>query len=56
MLLQLKFVLSNCFLVDGNYCLSCGADKTIKLWNPYTGALLKTYSGTGWEVSAIDIF
>ncbi|KHN87942.1 WD repeat domain-containing protein 83 [Toxocara canis] len=38
------------FNVDGNYCLSCGADKTVKLWNPYTGVMLKTYTGTGWEV------
>uniref|UniRef100_F1L6P4 WD repeat domain-containing protein 83 n=1 Tax=Ascaris suum TaxID=6253 RepID=F1L6P4_ASCSU len=38
------------FNVDGNYCISCGADKTVKLWNPYTGVPLKTYTGTGWEV------
>jgi len=42
---------------DGNYCVTCGADKTIKLWNPHkledtgdTGLLLKTYSGHGYEV------
>ncbi|VDM97456.1 unnamed protein product [Thelazia callipaeda] len=38
------------FNVDGNYCLSCGTDKSIKLWNPYKGTFLKTYTGTGWEV------
>ncbi|MCP9263825.1 WD repeat domain-containing protein 83 [Dirofilaria immitis] len=37
-------------VLDGNYCLSCGADKSVKLWNPYKGTLLKTYTGTGWEV------
>ncbi|VBB27996.1 unnamed protein product [Acanthocheilonema viteae] len=37
------------FNVDGNYCLSCGADKSVKLWNPYKGTLLRTYTGTGWE-------
>ncbi|PAV58069.1 hypothetical protein WR25_24627 [Diploscapter pachys] len=36
--------------VDGNYCLSCGSDKTVKLWNPLTSTLLKTYTGTGNEV------
>ena len=36
--------------VDGNYCLSCGSDKTLKLWNPTKGILLKTYSGHGYEV------
>ncbi|XP_075217561.1 WD repeat domain-containing protein 83 isoform X2 [Lycorma delicatula] len=37
-------------LVDGAYCLSCGADKKIKLWNPYRSLLLKTYGGHGSEV------
>ncbi|CAI5441693.1 unnamed protein product [Caenorhabditis angaria] len=36
--------------VDGNYCITSGSDKTIKLWNPLKGSLLKTYSGTGNEV------
>ncbi|KHJ43770.1 WD domain, G-beta repeat protein [Trichuris suis] len=38
---------------DGNYCLTSGGDKTIKLWNPHRdncGLLLKTYSGHGYEV------
>ncbi|MEE6520345.1 hypothetical protein FKM82_018188 [Ascaphus truei] len=36
--------------VDGNYCLTCGSDKSLKLWNPHKGTLLKTYSGHGYEV------
>ncbi|EPB79038.1 WD domain, G-beta repeat protein [Ancylostoma ceylanicum] len=36
--------------VDGNYCLTCGSDKTVKLWNPIKGSLLKTYAGTGNEI------
>nr|pir hypothetical protein F33G12.2 - Caenorhabditis elegans [Caenorhabditis elegans] len=36
--------------VDGNYCVTCGSDKTVKLWNPLKSSLLKTYSGTGNEV------
>jgi len=36
--------------VDGNYCMTCGADKTIKLWNPHKGTLIKSYSGHGYEV------
>lgn len=35
---------------DGNYCLTCGGDKLLKLWNPHRGVLLKTYSGHGYEV------
>ena len=27
-----------------------GADKSLKLWNPNRGSLLKTYSGHGYEV------
>ena len=37
-------------LVDGDYCITCGSDKSVKLWNPYRGTLLKTYSGHGYEV------
>ncbi|KAK2725142.1 WD repeat domain-containing protein 83-like [Artemia franciscana] len=38
------------FNVDGNYCLTCGSDKTLKLWNPFKRMLLKTYIGHGLEV------
>jgi len=38
------------FNVDGNYCITCGSDKSVKLWNPYRGAPLKTYLGHGYEV------
>lgn len=37
--------------VDGSYCLTCGSDRKIKLWNPSTGILLKTYGGHGHEVT-----
>ena len=36
--------------VDGSYCITCGADKSIKLWNPHRELLLKTYAGHGFEV------
>ena len=38
------------FNVNGNYCITCGSDKLLKLWNPYTEIELKTYSGHGYEV------
>ncbi|XP_063701764.1 WD repeat domain-containing protein 83 [Culicoides brevitarsis] len=38
------------FNVDGSYALTCGSDKKLKLWNPKTGLLLKTYFGHGDEV------
>ncbi|XP_036345990.1 WD repeat domain-containing protein 83-like [Rhagoletis pomonella] len=37
--------------VDGSYCLSCGSDKKIKLWNPKTALCLKTYGGHADEVT-----
>ena len=40
------------FNSDGNYCMTCGSDKLVKLWNPHRhdGKLLKTYGGHGYEV------
>ncbi|KAG9434266.1 WD repeat domain-containing protein 83 [Apis mellifera carnica] len=38
------------FSVDGAYCLTCGSDRKLKLWNPYRGVTLKTYEGHGNEV------
>ncbi|CAG2112757.1 unnamed protein product, partial [Medioppia subpectinata] len=35
---------------DGDYCITGGSDKSVKLWNPSKGLLLKTYSGHGYEV------
>ena len=26
---------------DGNYCLTCGSDKSVKLWNPHKSVQLK---------------
>jgi len=43
------------FSKDGNYCLSGGNDKTIKLWNPNKGVLIKTYTGHGWEVLDLSV-
>ncbi|XP_055386098.1 WD repeat domain-containing protein 83 [Condylostylus longicornis] len=37
--------------VDGIYCLTCGSDRKIKLWNPKTALLLKTYGGHASEVT-----
>ncbi|GBF92112.1 hypothetical protein Rsub_04459 [Raphidocelis subcapitata] len=33
----------------GTYCLSCGKDRTVRLWNPHKGIPIKTYSGHGYE-------
>lgn len=38
---------------DGQYCMTGGHDKTVKLWNPNTGKLIKIYTGHGWEVLSL---
>ena len=38
------------FSVDGKYCMTCGADKTLILWNPVRKLMLKTYRGVGSEL------
>ena len=38
------------FSIDGEYCVTSGSNKKVKLWNPYRGIVLKTYSGHGNEV------
>ncbi|CAH2272903.1 WD repeat domain-containing 83 [Pelobates cultripes] len=38
------------FNADGNYCMTCGSDKSLKLWNPHKGTMLKSYNGHGYEV------
>lgn len=43
-------VLAVRFNSQGTYCLSCGRDRTIKLWNPYKQTLIKTYAGHGHDV------
>lgn len=42
------------FNKDGNYCVTCGADKTVKLWNPYKQIRLQTYVGHSQEVLDAD--
>uniref|UniRef100_A0A0E0CLQ7 Uncharacterized protein n=1 Tax=Oryza meridionalis TaxID=40149 RepID=A0A0E0CLQ7_9ORYZ len=47
-------VLAVRFNRDGNYCLSCGKDRIIRLWNPHTGALVKPYKSHGREVRDVN--
>lgn len=42
------------FSIDGEYCITCGSDRKLKLWNPMRNALLKTYSGHGDEVMDVS--
>ena len=32
------------------YCLTTGSDRSVKLWNPISGALLKSYTGHSQDV------
>src|SRR5690242_11101274 len=35
---------------EGTYCMSGGTDKSLRLWNPHSAKLIKSYLGHGWEV------
>ncbi|XP_068658981.1 uncharacterized protein [Aristolochia californica] len=48
-------VLAARFNADGNYCLSCGKDRTLRLWNPHRGIHVKTYKGHGREVRDVHV-
>lgn len=40
---------------DGEYCVTCGQDKTIKLWNPHkSNILLQIFNGHNNEVLDAD--
>ena len=39
---------------NGEYCLSCSSDRTVRLWNPHKGVGIKTYKGPGQEVLDAD--
>ncbi|KAL3818815.1 hypothetical protein ACJIZ3_004720 [Penstemon smallii] len=48
-------VLAARFNATGEYCLSCGKDRTIRLWNPHRGLLIKTYKSHGREVRDVHV-
>ncbi|KMZ64364.1 WD-repeat protein [Zostera marina] len=48
-------VLAVRFNGDGNYCLSCGKDRTLRLWNPHRGIHIKTYKAHGREVRDVHV-
>lgn len=48
-------VLSVRFNRQGTYCLSCGKDRTIRLWNPHRGIAIKTYTGHGYDVRDVAV-
>lgn len=43
------------FNADGQYCLTAGGNRSIRLWNPVVGRLLKTYTGHSGEVSDVRV-
>lgn len=46
-------VLAVRFTYNGQYCLTTGKDRLVKLWNPTTGLCIKTYKGHGNEVNDV---
>ncbi|GBG80471.1 hypothetical protein CBR_g30933 [Chara braunii] len=48
-------VLAVRFNKDGAYCLTCGRDRTLRLWNPHRGLAIKTYTGHGRDVRDVAV-
>ncbi|GKF06305.1 WD repeat domain-containing protein 83, partial [Tanacetum coccineum] len=48
-------VLTARFNSDGNYCLTGGKDRTIRLWNPHRGIHVKTYKAHAREVRDVHV-
>lgn len=40
----------------GEYCLTAGSDKTVRLWNPHKGTMIGQYKGHGYEVYDAQVF
>lgn len=43
------------FTRNCEYCFSGGSDKSVRLWNPQKGMLLKEFVGHGYDVFDIDV-
>lgn len=43
------------YSTDGIYCLTCSADRSIKLWNLSTNTCIKTYTGHGKAVLDVQL-
>jgi mitogen-activated protein kinase organizer 1 len=43
-------VLAVRYTASGAYCLTCGRDRTVRLWNPAKGREIRAYAGHGYEV------
>lgn len=48
-------VLNVRFNPKGTYCISCGKDRTLRLWNPVKGLFIKEYRGHGYEVRDVSV-
>ncbi|KAI9315948.1 WD40-repeat-containing domain protein [Dichotomocladium elegans] len=44
-----------CYNKSGQYCLSGGRDRTVRLWNPLTGMPLHSYNGHGRDVLGVAV-
>lgn len=38
---------------SGGYLITGAQDRAVRLWNPKTGTLVKTYAGHGYEVLGV---
>lgn len=43
------------FNYKGEYCMSGGSDKLIKLWNPFKNKMIQEYKGHGYDILDLEI-
>ncbi|KAL4436065.1 hypothetical protein ABPG77_005513 [Micractinium sp. CCAP 211/92] len=48
-------VLAVRFNTQGTYAMSCGKDRSVRLWNPHRGISIKVYTGHGYDVRDVAI-
>ncbi|KAI8367555.1 WD40-repeat-containing domain protein [Radiomyces spectabilis] len=44
-----------CYNKSGQYCVSAGRDRTVRLWNPLSAMLLHTYTGHSRDVLGVSV-
>ncbi len=55
---MINSIYSIIIIEGGDYCLSGGSDKSVKLWNPFAeyDRPIQEYTGHSWEVTDLAMY